>query len=74
MQDGERNIEISRGNGGLEDLNFSLVPLRVEQVFSIDVMSGYVAAISIFCRQVKLYLSTKLRKGMCKLSSSKEIL
>ena len=39
MQDDETNIEISRSEGGLEDLNLSLVPSSVEQSSSLDLMS-----------------------------------
>ena len=61
MQDDETNIEISRSEGWLEDLNLSLVPSSVEQSSSLDLMFGYVAAISDLCRQVELYPSTTLR-------------
>ena len=38
VQEDETNIEISRGEGWLEDLNLSLVPASVEQYFSLNLM------------------------------------
>ena len=38
VQDDEMNIEISPGEGWLEDLNLSLVPSSVEQSSSLDLM------------------------------------
>ena len=36
--DDEMNIVLCRSEGGLEDLNLSLVPSRVEQSFSLDLI------------------------------------
>ena len=60
-QDDETNIKISQGEGGLEDLHFSLVPSSVELFSSLDLIFEYVASISISSRQLELYLHTKLR-------------
>ena len=38
MQDDETNIEISRSENGLEDLNLSLVSSSVEHSSSLDLM------------------------------------
>ena len=38
VQDDEMNIVISRCEGGLEDLNLSLVPSSVEQSSSLDLI------------------------------------
>ena len=38
VQDNDTNIEISRGEGWLEDLDLSLVPSSVEQFSSLDLM------------------------------------
>ena len=38
VQDDEMNIVICRSEGGLKDLNLSLVPSSVEQSSSLDLM------------------------------------
>ena len=38
VQDDEMNIVINRSEGGLEDLNLSLVPSSVEQSSSLNLM------------------------------------